>query len=99
MRTILLLSSFCWEWVPMRRRLSTGTVSDQNGDPVPGANIVIVGKAIGTTTDFDGNFNLETSEVPPFQLRITSIGYSRGTGRGYGNNQTFRLQFLKRKPY
>ncbi|WP_373516465.1 carboxypeptidase-like regulatory domain-containing protein, partial [Pricia sp.] len=56
-----------------------GKVVDQNNQPVPGANIVIEGKAIGTTSDFDGNFILETSEVPPFQLKITSIGYTEAT--------------------
>ena len=38
-----------------------GTVVDQNNEPIPGANIVIVGTTIGTVTDFDGNFNLATS--------------------------------------
>ncbi len=65
-----------------------GNVTDENGQPVPGANVVIVGKAIGTTSDFDGNFILETSEVPPFQLRITSIGYSEATAEVTANNQT-----------
>jgi len=65
-----------------------GNVTGENGEPVPGANVVIVGKAIGTTSDFDGNFVLETSEVPPFQLRITSIGYSEATADITANNQT-----------
>ncbi len=53
-----------------------GNVVDENNQPVPGANIVIVGKAIGTVTDFDGNFSLQTSEMPPFQIRVTSLGYT-----------------------
>ncbi|WP_373075703.1 carboxypeptidase-like regulatory domain-containing protein, partial [Zeaxanthinibacter enoshimensis] len=52
-----------------------GTVTDNNGDPIPGANVVIIGKAEGTVTDFDGNFVLETQEQPPFRIRVTSIGY------------------------
>ena len=31
-------------------------VADENGNPVPSANIVIVGVAEGTVADFDGNF-------------------------------------------
>jgi len=58
---------------------------------VPAANVVIAGKAIGTTADFDGLFKLETSEVPPFQLRITSIGYSDATQDVTENNQTFNI--------
>ncbi|MDP5060566.1 MAG: TonB-dependent receptor, partial [Maribacter sp.] len=47
-----------------------------NNEPIPGANIVIVGTTIGTVTDFDGNFNLATSEVPPFKIEVSSIGYT-----------------------
>ncbi|MGB5428872.1 carboxypeptidase-like regulatory domain-containing protein, partial [Eudoraea sp.] len=68
-----------------------GNVADENGQPVPGANVVIVGKTIGTTADFDGNFVLETSEVPPFQLKITSIGYSEATADVTANNQTISV--------
>src|SRR6056300_700665 len=59
--------------------------------PVPGANVVIDGKPIGTVTDFDGNFVLETSENPPFTLKISSIGYSQATVRVTSNNQTISV--------
>lgn len=68
-----------------------GNVVDQNNQPVPGANVIIVGKAVGTVTDFDGNFTLETSEAPPFQLRITSIGYSDALAEVSANNQTLAI--------
>lgn len=65
-----------------------GSVVDQNNGPLPGANIVIFGKAIGTVSDFDGNFTLETSELPPFQLRISSVGYEEEKVEITSNNQT-----------
>lgn len=34
----------------------SGTVTDQEGYPLPGANIVVKGTANGTQADFDGNF-------------------------------------------
>lgn len=37
----------------------TGTVTDQNGSPLPGASVVEKGTTNGTQTDFDGNFTLE----------------------------------------
>ncbi len=37
----------------------SGIVVDQNGQPLPGANIVEKGTTNGTQTDFDGNFSLE----------------------------------------
>ncbi|MBN1387086.1 MAG: carboxypeptidase-like regulatory domain-containing protein [Bacteroidales bacterium] len=40
----------------------TVAVMDNNGDPVPGANVIIKGTRKGTTTDKDGLFTLEVSE-------------------------------------
>ncbi|UWX56051.1 carboxypeptidase-like regulatory domain-containing protein [Maribacter litopenaei] len=36
----------------------TGTVTDETGTPLPGANVVEKGTTNGTQTDFDGNFTL-----------------------------------------
>ena len=36
----------------------TGTVTDQNGDPLPGVTVSVEGTTIGTATDIDGRFNL-----------------------------------------
>ncbi|PIB31483.1 TonB-dependent receptor [Maribacter sp. 4G9] len=91
MRTILLLALILFGTAGFAQTTINGNVVDQNGEPIPGANIVIVGKAIGTTTDFDGNFVLQTSEVPPFQLSITSIGYTDGLQNITYDNQTVRV--------
>lgn len=37
----------------------TGMVTDEQGTPLPGANVVVKGTTNGTQTDFDGNFSLE----------------------------------------
>ena len=40
----------------------TGTVTDaSNGEPVPGVAVVIKGTTIGTATDIDGTYSIETS--------------------------------------
>lgn len=50
----------------------TGTVTDSNtNQPLPGVNIKVVGKAIGNSTDFDGNFSLNIGEEPPFSIEFT----------------------------
>lgn len=50
-----------------------GTVSDDSGQAIIGANIVANGTTIGTVTDMDGKFELS---VPPNAvLRITYVGY------------------------
>lgn len=68
-----------------------GKVVDENNEPIPGANVVLVGKAEGTTTDFDGNFTFNTSEQPPFSLRFTSIGFSDLIMQVTSNNQTLSV--------
>ena len=39
----------------------TGKVTDENGDCIPGANIIIKGTRTGSVTDFDGNYSLNAS--------------------------------------
>jgi outer membrane receptor protein involved in Fe transport len=91
MRTVLLIPLLLLGTFAFAQTTVTGTVVDDSSEPVPGANIVITGKAIGTTSDFDGNFTLETEEEPPFQLRITSIGYSDATAEVTSTGQTLSI--------
>ncbi len=91
MRTLLYVSLFLMGLGTYAQTTVSGTVTDDGGEPVPGANIVIVGKAIGTTSDFDGNFMLETTEAPPFELRITSIGYSETVVAVSSSGQTLAI--------
>ena len=54
----------------------TGTVKElKTGMPIPGANIKVQGKSIGTTTDFDGNFSLQVNEDLPFIIEVSLLGY------------------------
>ena len=88
MRAILLVALMIMGTFGFSQTTINGNVVDENNQPIPGANIVIVGTTIGTVTDFDGNFSLQTSEVPPFKLSITSIGYSDGSQNITSANQT-----------
>ncbi|WP_279178995.1 SusC/RagA family TonB-linked outer membrane protein [Parabacteroides johnsonii] len=51
----------------------TGTIVDEYGEPVIGANIVEKGTTNGTVTDIDGKFSLEVA--PDAVLTISFIGY------------------------
>ena len=53
----------------------SGTVTDENGDPVPYANIFIKELASGTSTDFDGNFFLQLVASGEYSLVVSAIGY------------------------
>jgi len=91
MRTLLLIFCLFFGIATYGQTSINGTVKDTNGEPVPGANIVVVGTTVGAVTDFDGNFVLQTSEQPPFTLRITSIGYAEMTAQVTRNNQTLSI--------
>jgi outer membrane receptor protein involved in Fe transport len=55
----------------------TGSVKEaKTGEPIPGANVKVESKSIGTTTDFDGNFSFKVAQNPPFTLEISLIGYA-----------------------
>jgi len=52
----------------------TGTVVDELGEPVIGANVVVVGTTNGATTDIDGNFSIQ-DVANGASLKVTYIGY------------------------
>ena len=54
----------------------SGTVKDaKTGEFLPGANVKVSRKSVGTSTDFDGRFELKTTDNPPFTIEISMIGY------------------------
>lgn len=69
----------------------TGTVVDDSGQPIPGANVIIVGTTTGTITDFDGGFSLTTSQDPPLSIQASSIGFESATAEATSNNQEIQL--------
>ena len=66
----------------------TGIVKDaKTGETLPGANIKVERKAVGTNTDFDGNFVLKVTDTPPFTLEVSMIGYQTAKVMITKNNQ------------
>ncbi|NJB37688.1 SusC/RagA family TonB-linked outer membrane protein [Croceivirga sp. JEA036] len=55
----------------------TGTVSDSNNIPIPGATVLVQNTTRGTTTDFDGNFSIAVSQGEA--LQISYLGYATQT--------------------
>lgn len=63
------------KFIQEKRKVS-GTVIDEAGVPIPGANIFVEGTEHGAVSDFDGNFSIE---IPSnlTTLSVTYIGYKR----------------------
>jgi TonB-linked SusC/RagA family outer membrane protein len=55
-----------------QERTVTGTVSDNNGLPLPGVSVLVKGTQTGTQTDFDGKFSVKAT--PTQVLVISFIG-------------------------
>ena len=53
----------------------TGTIVDENGDPVIGANILVEGTGMGTISDINGHFSLNVDNLP-VKLKVSYIGYT-----------------------
>ncbi|OBX17580.1 MULTISPECIES: carboxypeptidase-like regulatory domain-containing protein [Bizionia] len=56
-----------------------GTVLDENGLPLPGTNIILKDTAIGTQTNFDGEFEFPEKLKKGDVLIFSFIGYSSRT--------------------
>ena len=52
----------------------SGKVVDEINQPLPGATVVIQGSKVGASTDFDGNFNFDSS-IESGTLIVSFIGY------------------------
>ena len=55
----------------------SGSVSDENNNPIPGATIVVEGTNTGVVTDFDGNYQINASTGD--QLTFSSLGFGSQT--------------------
>lgn len=69
-----------------QQKTVSGTVTDENGLPLPGATVIKSGTSSGTTTDFDGKYQMRvnTGDV----LEISHVGYATqsvtvGTSNSY----------------
>ena len=53
-----------------------GLVTEKSGDPLIGVTILIKGTSIGATTDFDGNFIIDTRNMSSGTLEFSYLGFA-----------------------
>jgi hypothetical protein len=73
-----------------------GSVTDENGDPLPGATIIELSSAKGVIADAKGDFQLSIAAGEKVALEISYIGYKKDTihikvGPGEISEVRFRL--------
>lgn len=72
---VLVFSFFCFGSVLAQEKMVQGTVTDANtGETLPGANVTVEGTQIGTTTDGEGQYQVEVPG-PDATLVFSFIGY------------------------
>lgn len=72
---VLILFSFTFSYAQTTK--VTGTVTDESGSSVAGANVVVKGKITGTVSDAKGYFELNTTQPLPFTLTISMVGFQK----------------------
>lgn len=58
---ILMLLALGVQLLNAQQKTVSGTVSDENGLPLPGATVILAGTSSGTSTDFDRNYQIKAS--------------------------------------
>jgi len=70
-----LLTSFmmlCFVFSYAQEKTVSGKVTDQNGTPLPGVSVLVVGTTTGTQSDFDGLYSISVAQGAT--LRFSYIG-------------------------
>ena len=58
------------------QRTISGTVSDSNGQGMPGVNVIVKGTSAGTTSDANGRYSLAVNDAGSTILVFSFIGYA-----------------------
>ena len=71
---LLMVVVLCTSATIFAQTKLTGKVVDETSQPLPGASIVVKGSSTGVSTDFDGNFTLETA-ISNGTIEVSFVGY------------------------
>ena len=94
-----IIVCYCFSWAGTTGKL-VGTIIDQEtGNPLPGANIVILDTYWGASTDLDGNFLI--LNLPPgyYDLEISILGYKTVLKKGVQISVDLHCNIYKLKQY
>jgi hypothetical protein len=72
--TILLLLTFTSQSIMAQSGEIYGVVKSENEEPMPYTNVVILGQAIGTSTNYDGEYSLKL-KPGDYKVSFQFIGY------------------------
>ena len=74
---LTLVLMFCVQIGFAQQKQLTGVVKTQDGDPIPGASIVLVGTNQGTETNLEGNYTLNVKKGD--KIKVDYLGFKSVT--------------------
>ena len=75
MRTILKIFMMCFCVISYAQTTINGNVTDQNGQPLTGANVIADGTSSGAQTDFDGNYSFTVDSEGTVSVTASMVGF------------------------
>lgn len=97
MKIYLFIVSLFFCGITYAQTSISGSVKDSKNQPVPGANVKVVGDSSGTVTDGEGNFSLSTTKKPPFDIEVSSVGYGSTTVTVNAANQKISVTLSEKE--
>ncbi len=74
----------------------SGTVIDEDGKtPLIGVNVVVKGKVLGTTTNYDGNFSLKLDLPAPITLQFSMVGFKTVEYVAQGSESNIKISLAE----
>ena len=58
----------------VNKRTVSGTVKDEEGEPIPGVTVLVKGTQTGVATDINGHFELRVDDDPEVVLQFSFVG-------------------------
>jgi len=79
MRTILKILIMLVGVFTYAQTTVSGSITDQNNQPLSGATVIVVGTSSGVAADFDGNYSITVDMDTPFSIEASSVGFKPAT--------------------
>ncbi|MFD1628709.1 TonB-dependent receptor [Pseudopedobacter beijingensis] len=70
----LLLTNLFYSFAQNSKSSINGKITDENGEPIPGALVKILNTSLSTTSDLNGNFNLKNIPSGKQTVQASSVG-------------------------
>ncbi len=93
---LLVVCLLCFAQIlTSQTNISGVIIDDKSSETLIGATILIENSTTGTSTDFDGTFNLTTDQEAPFNVIISYTGYADQNISITSNNQELNVRMLE----